>query len=102
MVKTNVMKGIYLSQEGKKAIEDRIAELEDYTFATQDLYLEGSIKGHLYCLKEILSSATILPTQRTWESLEEDLFEDVHPDTDRAQMMYIVYPNGVIITDKKP
>jgi hypothetical protein len=80
------MKGIYLTEEGKKAIEDEIAELEDYTFATQDLYLEGSIKGHLYCLKEILSSATILPI---YESLGHAMQnKDLHN------------PNGVIIQPK--
>jgi hypothetical protein len=66
------MKGIYLTEEGKKDIEDKIAELEDYTFATQDLYLEGSIKGHLYCLKEILSSATILSADKLEDGLNID------------------------------
>jgi hypothetical protein len=54
------MKGIYLTQEGKQEIEFKIIELENYTCATQDLHLEGNIEGHLYCLKEILSSATII------------------------------------------
>jgi hypothetical protein len=85
------MKGIYLTEEGKKAIEDRIAELEDYTFATQDLYLEGSIKGHLYCLKEILSSATILHVEESWNNCDKNnlLFRQVQ------------YPNGVIIQPKQ-
>ena len=37
------MNGIYLTQEGKQEIEAKIAELEDYTYATQDIHLEGFI-----------------------------------------------------------
>ena len=99
------MKGIYLTEEAKKAIEDKIAELEakrDDAAEDNDVLYVNSCIVQIFAYYEIVSSATILPTQRTWESLEEDLFKDVHPDTDRTQMMYVVYPNGVIITDKKP
>ena len=84
------MNGIYLTQEGKQEIEAKIAELEDYTYATQDLHLEGCIKGHLYCLKEILSSATILPVEESWGNCDKNnlLFKQVQ------------YPNGVIIQPK--
>jgi len=87
------MKGIYLSEDGRKAIEDKIAELEDYTFATQDLYLEGSIKGHLYCLKEILSSATILPVEKNWDGVFNKTFSQAYIEKD--------YPDGVIIIKSK-
>ena len=96
------MKGIYLTEEAKKAIEDKIAELEEDLKEESNPLICIDVSAELNTYKRILCYATILPTQRTWESLEEDLFEDVHSDTDRAQMMYIVYPNGVIITDKKP
>ena len=79
------MKGIYLTEQAKQEIEAKIAELEDYTYATQDLHLEGSIKGHLYCLKEILLSATILPVEEVWN----------RPSTNKK------YPNGVIIQPKQ-
>ena len=78
------MKGIYLTEEGKKEIEAKIAELKDYSFATQDIHLEGNINGHLYCLNEILSSAIILPVEESWKSTEDVCFSSV-------------YPNGVII-----
>jgi len=96
------MKGIYLTEEGKKAIEDRVAELEEDLKEEANPFIYTDVSAELNTYKRILCYATILPTQRTWESLEEDLFKDVHPDTDRTQMMYAVYPNGVIITDKKP
>ena len=86
------MKGIYLTKEGKKEIEAKIAELEDYTYATQDLHLEGNIQGHLYCLKEILSSATILPVEESWNNLSNNTL-------DRANNSEI-YPQGVIIQNK--
>jgi hypothetical protein len=90
------MKGIYLSEEGKKEIENKIDELEDYTFATRDLYLEGSIKGHLYCLKEILSSATILPVEESWD----DTIPDGTPWEDSSYTLSKKHPNGVIIQPK--
>jgi hypothetical protein len=83
------MKGIYLTKEGKKEIEAKIAELEDYTYATQDLHLEGNIQGHLYCLKEILSSATILPVEESWGNMPIGVNESE-----------LSYPQGVIIQPK--
>jgi anion-transporting ArsA/GET3 family ATPase len=68
------MKGIYLSEEGKKAIEDKIDELEvarrehekveinmfDYIWAAKT-------SQAIDMLKEILSSATILPVEDNWD-----------------------------------
>ncbi len=68
------MKGIYLSEEGKKAIEDKIDELENYTYATQNIWIEGQNSGMLKILEEILSSATILPVE---ESVDESFWEDI-------------------------
>jgi hypothetical protein len=86
------MKGIYLTQEGKQEIEAKIAELEDYTYATQDLHLEGNIQGHLYCLKEILSSATILPVEESWENADKK--------SDYGLSSKEFYPQGVVICKK--
>ena len=58
------MKGIYLTQEGKQEIENRIAELEntrkESSSDNNDYYLGGIEE-----LEEILSSATILPVEET-------------------------------------
>jgi hypothetical protein len=86
------MKGIYLTQEGKQEIEAKIAELEDYTYDTQDLHLEGNIQGHLYCLKEILSSATILPVEESWENADKK--------SDYGLSSKEFYPQGVVICKK--
>jgi|LakMenE18May11ns_1017448.scaffolds.fasta_scaffold9206326_1 hypothetical protein len=85
------MNGIYLTQEGKQEIEAKIAELEDYTYATQDIHLEGSIQGHIYALKEILSLATILPVEESWESVSDYI----------TSIEQSYYPNGVIIQPKQ-
>jgi len=73
------MKGIYLTEEGKKAIEAKIAELEKYDYG--DARLNGALEGDLYRLKEILSSATILPVDNNYVSSK--------------------YPNGLIIQPKQ-
>jgi hypothetical protein len=79
------MKGIYLTQEGKQEIEAKIAELENYTYATQNIWVEGQNSGMLKILEQILSSATILPVEEVWN----------RPSTNKK------YPNGVIIQPKQ-
>ena len=82
------MKGIYLTEEGKKEIEAKIAELEqfspidtfeDYTNFGKKQQLKNF--GKKQQLKEILSSATILPVDNNYVSSK--------------------YPNGVIIQPKQ-
>jgi hypothetical protein len=93
------MKGIYLTQEGKQEIEAKIAELEvaqkehekveinmfDYIWAAKT-------SQTIDLLKEILSLATILPVEESWESLGFD-FATI-PGT-------LQYSNGVIIQPKQ-
>jgi hypothetical protein len=87
------MTGIYLTQEGKQGIEAKIAELEntrkESSSDNNDYYL-GRIKE----LKEILSSATILPVEESWRKcgiVNREDRESVNSD----------YPNGVIIQPKQ-
>ena len=86
------MNGIYLSEQGKQEIETKIIELENYTYATQDIHLEGSIQGHIYCLKEILESATILPVYSSWDDVET-----FPPDNEYQSIKTLELKNGVII-----
>ena len=44
----------------KTAIQKRIEELENYTYATQNIYLEGRNEGELSCLLNLLSQSTPL------------------------------------------
>jgi hypothetical protein len=85
------MKGIYLSQEGKKAIEDRIVELEKDLKEEVNPFIRIDVSAELNTYKRILSSATILPVEESWNNCDKNnlLFRQVQ------------YPNGVIIQSKQ-
>jgi transcription elongation GreA/GreB family factor len=86
------MKGIYLTLEGKQEIEAKIVELEttrkESSSDNNDYYL-GRIKE----LKEILSSATILPVEESWQKVK-------HFYKGNSVKSSEEYPNGVIIQPK--
>ena len=85
------MKGIYLTEEAKKAIEEKIAELEkSYSWDEVENTMVFS-KCETY--KEILSSATILPVEDSCENNGIVLVE--------KKWMFDRYPNGVIIQPKQ-
>jgi hypothetical protein len=89
------MKGIYLTEEGKQDIETEIADLEEHLLIkqkefTSHVHLCGFLQKQINLLKEILSSATILPVEEDWYH--------VHFVLDEAgEQLGIEYPNGVII-----
>lgn len=83
------MKGIYLTEEGKKDIEAKIAELE-YIFEKEGELFSSRDSGKYHLYKEILSSATILPVEESWENIDEN-----------THTIPKVYPNGVIIQPKQ-
>lgn len=87
------MKGIYLSEEGKKAIEDKIAELEDIIEKYKECknWMWFDTVGQLEAYKEILSSATILPVEESWEGVSRDI----------SPIDEVYYPNGVVIQPKQ-
>jgi hypothetical protein len=60
------MKGIYLTQQGKQEIEAKIAELEYKKSLKSDDNNIWYFQGKIDDLKEILSSATILPVEEDW------------------------------------
>lgn len=87
------MKGIYLTEEGKKVIEDKIADLKYHLkINPHDLYAIGQV----YILKQTLSSATILPVEESWEDVE------LYPPDNESQMEKTLrLKNGVIIQPKQ-
>ena len=89
------MNGIYLTQEGKQGIEAKIAELEGINIhLMKPSHTLGSLEGRISTLKEILSSATILPVEESWRKcgiVNREERESVTSD----------YPNGVIIQPKQ-
>ena len=54
---------IYLTEEGKKAIEDKIAELHKEWKGKVGYNM---VLSNIDLLKEILLSATILPVEESW------------------------------------
>jgi hypothetical protein len=88
------MKGIYLTPEGKQEIEAKIAELEEYkdSDSCKDSRDWSFISGKQSILKEILSSATILPVETNMSYVKSQDFGDEFT---------IEYPNGVIIQPKQ-
>jgi hypothetical protein len=58
---------IYLTKEAKQEIEAKIAELEQ--FSPIDTFEDYTNFGKKQQLKEILSSAIILPVEESWHQL---------------------------------
>jgi hypothetical protein len=98
------MKGIYLTPEGKQEIEAEIAELEminNLPTSDNNNFYKDYFFARISVLKKILSSATILPVEESWEKLEENLLEGLHEHTKLEDVISIDYPNGVIIQPKQ-
>jgi hypothetical protein len=92
------MKGIYLTQEAKQEIEAKIAELEkEQKTEGEVLYIIGKAMINTY--KEILSSATILPVEKSYNDIQH--FETKEYGTIiRKHFLMANYSKGVIIQPK--
>lgn len=88
------MNGIYLTEQGKKEIENKIKELDAYIINTDEHILKAKVAGHAYCLENILKSATILPVLTHAEYIKH-FFDGKIKIDDR-------FPNGLIIQPKNP
>ena len=84
---------LYITQETEQEIEDKIAELEDKFLLIADSLTSMENQGRLDMLKEILSSASILPVEESWYDTN---ISAVQPE----QKLGKTYPNGVIIQPK--
>jgi hypothetical protein len=84
------MKGIYLTEEGKKEIEAKIDEFESFGIITE-LHPKYSVWK---TYKEILSSATILPVEDNWDEIR--LLDGID-SSGIGNLTKAKYPNGVII-----
>ena len=80
------MKGVYLSEEGKKAIEDELTELRSQWNKNQQTW------GRIFTLQDILASATILPVEKSWGRIIFNGEDEVEAENN--------YPKGVIIQPK--
>jgi hypothetical protein len=81
------MKGIYITEEGERGIEGEIAKLEkqmERNRRHESMFF--TLSGKKLMLKEILSTATILPV--------EDGYNEFYYNSNE-------YPQGVIIKPKQ-
>jgi hypothetical protein len=78
------MKGIYLTEEGKLELEDKISEIEKVNKLAGELANTALVNVY----KEILSSAIILPIEENWY------------DVSKSVVFENIYPNGVVIQPK--
>jgi hypothetical protein len=85
------MNGIYLTEEGKKEIEAKIDEIEKQLNSPS--HFPMALSGKLLCLKEILSSAIILPVEESWNKVDEK--------SDYGLSSEEFYPQGVVIQPKQ-
>ena len=87
------MKGIYLSEQGKKEIEAKIVEIEKLKNDTQATleWNEAVVMINVY--KKILLSATILPVEESWNKVDEK--------SDYGLSSEEFYPQGVVIQPKQ-
>ena len=90
------MKGLYLTEEGKKAIEDEIAELEEDLKEASNRLICIDISAELNTYKRILCYATILPVEEDWDDCMRLALK-----REENNGMEILYPNGVIIIQPK-
>ena len=81
------MIGIYLTQEGKQEIEAKIKHIKVLEINS---VLSNFYQGQIAILKEILSSATILPVEESWGNMPIGVNESE-----------LSYPQGVIIQPKQ-
>jgi hypothetical protein len=85
------MKGLYITEEGRRGIEGKIANLEkqiERNRRHESRFFR--LSGKKLVLKEILSTATILPVDDSWVK--------VPMGTNECELSL---PNGVIIEAKE-
>jgi hypothetical protein len=95
------MKGIYLTEEGKAEIQAKIADLES---GLKVLSLTEGFKdmGKISIYKEILSSATILPVEESFYTVENMLNRHCgRTGCSKDDAILKEYLNGVIIQPKQ-
>jgi hypothetical protein len=87
------MKGIYLTQEAKQEIETKIAEREKQMDKNREFAsVFNVLAGRNLMLKEILSSATILPVEESWDNIAHSTTVSFYESD---------FPQGVIIQPKQ-
>ncbi len=89
------MKDIYLSEEGKKEIEAKLKQIrinDRADYESDEDYLLRKHELEQNFIDDVISSATILPVEESWEDVE--FFP---PDNESQTERVLRFKNGVII-----
>ncbi len=102
-----MIEGIHLTKQAKEEIEAKIMELEKLALDKD----EPSFRmGQKVILLEILSSATILPVEESWDKVHEHCYTDFQNHKKHENEDYLCteekyfkksFPHGVIIQPRK-
>jgi hypothetical protein len=93
------MKGIYLTEEGRQELLKRIDGLKEmisFCVLPHQQSVKDLLEQELFIKEEILSSATILPVEESWDNLSA-----IRNRLDNLKFAKEKYPNGVIIQPKE-
>jgi hypothetical protein len=90
------MKGIYLTEEAKQELEDKIADLKKKQSNLTYLPLWKDYEVEKVTYEKILSSATILPIEESWTGF----YRATNPMYKDFKSTDVEFPNGVIIQPK--
>ena len=91
---------IYLSEEGKKEIEEKLSVLNKLKSEPRAIYSFPEYVKLLNTLIEILSSTIILSEKPNYTSVE-DIITEEHGSVIRTNYLFANYPNGIIINLKQ-
>ena len=80
----------YITQETKQEIEAIITNLKKPAPHYDGIYVSEKADARIELYEEILSSATILPVEESWEYIDEN-----------THTIPKIYPNGVLIQPKQ-
>lgn len=78
------MKGIYLTEESKSELEKRLEWMESLEIKSDEYW------GKIFLLREILSTAIILPVEESWLKVAKK--------HGVSSILSEFYPNGVVIS----
>jgi hypothetical protein len=96
------MKEIYLTKEGKQEIEAKIKELDRLKREPDAILTFNEYQRIIDVYKEILQSATILPVEESFYTVENKLnFHCGKTGCSKDGAIFKEYQNGVIIQPKQ-
>jgi hypothetical protein len=86
----------YVSEQTKRELEAEISELKNKEEFGDVYYIRF---GKIQTLEELLSNCVVLPVEKSWDSLEDNVLYGMHEHMDFIRAVRIDCPKGVIIEE---